>query len=272
MGQWLQEHLGQPFIIENRPGAAGNVGTEIVVRAPADGHTLLLVTASNVTNATLYERLNFNFIRDIRPVASINRVSLVMEVTPSFPAKTIPEFIAYAKANPGKVNMASAGNGTPGHVSGELFKMMTGVDMVHVPYRGDPPALTDLIGGQVQVMFSFLPSSIEHLRAGKLRPLGVTSAARSEALPDTPSVGEFVSGYEASTWQGIGAPANTPSEIVGKLNTQINAALAEPKIKLRLADLGGITLVLSPAEVGKLIADDTEKWAKVIKFAGIKPE
>jgi tripartite-type tricarboxylate transporter receptor subunit TctC len=272
MGQWLSERLGQPFVIENRPGAASNVGTEVVVRAPADGHTLLLVTASNMTNTTLYEKLNFNFIRDIAPVASINRVSLVMAVTPLISARTVPEFIAYAKANSGKINMASAGNGSPGHVSGELFKMMTGVNMVHVPYRGDSPALTDLIGGQVQVMFGLMPSLIEHIKDGKLRALAVTTAMRSETLSDIPTVSDFVPGFEASTWQGVGAPKNTPAEIVEKLNREINAALADPKIRARIADLGGTPISSSPTDFGKLIAEETEKWGKVIKAANIKGE
>ena len=272
MGQWLSERLGQPFVIENRPGAGSNIATEAVVRAPADGYTLLLVSTSNAINATLYDKLNFNFIRDIAPVAGIIRVPHVMEVNPSVPAKTVPEFIAYAKANPGKINMASAGIGAAPHVSGELFKMMTGVDMVHVPYRGAAPALTDLLGGQVQVMFDTMPSSIEYIRAGKLRALAVTTATRSEALPDIPTVGDFVPGYEASAWYGVGAPKNTPAEIVDKLNKEINAGLADPKMKARLADLGGTVLAGSPADFGKLIADETEKWAKVVKFAGIKPE
>ena len=229
MGQWLSERLGQPFVIENRPGAGGNIGTEAVVRAPPDGYTLLLVSASNAINATLYDKLNFNFIRDIAPVAGIIRVPIVMVVNPSVPAKTVPEFIAYAKANPGKLNMASAGIGAPAHVAGELFKMMAGVDMVHVPYRGAAPALTDLLGGQVQVMFAPLSSSIEYIKAGKLRALAVTTATRSEALPDIPTVGEFVPGYEASTWSGVGAPKDTPAEIVEKLNKEINAASPIPR-------------------------------------------
>jgi tripartite-type tricarboxylate transporter receptor subunit TctC len=272
MGQWLSDRLGQPFIIENRPGAASNIATEAVVKAPPDGYTLLLVTPSNMANATLYDNLNFNFIGDIAPVASINRVALVMVVTPSFPAKTVPEFIAYAKANPGKVNMASAGNGSPGHVSGELFKMMTGINIVHVPYRGGGPALTDLLGGQVQVYFGTTASSIGYIRAGNLRALAVTAATRLEALPGIPTVGEFVSGYEASSVYGLGAPKNTPTWIVDKINKEINAGLADPRIKARLADLGGTVLALSPAEFGKLIADETEKWGKVVKFAGMKPD
>ena len=272
MGQWLSERTGQQFIIDNRPGAGGNIGTEAAVRAPADGYTLLLAGAWNAINATLYDKLNVNFIRDISPVAGIIRVPQVMEVNPLFPAKTVPEFIAYAKANPGKLNMASAGNGTPSHVSGELFKMLTGVSMQHVPYRSGGAALTDLLGGQVQVMFDNTASSIEHIRAGKLRALAVTTVTRSEVLPDTPTVGDFVPGYEASGFGGIGAPRNTPAEIVDKLNREINAALADPKMKARLAELGGTTLAGSSADFGKLIADETEKWGKVIKFAGIKLE
>jgi tripartite-type tricarboxylate transporter receptor subunit TctC len=271
MGQWLSERLNQAFIVENRPGAGGNIATDTVVHAHADGYTLLLVTNANAMNATLYEKLNFNFIRDIAPVASIMGAPSVMEVNPSLPAKTVPEFIAYAKANPGRISMASPGIGTGSHMSGELFKMMTGVNMVQVPYRGDAPALTDLISGQVQVMFCNTVSSVEHIRAGRLRALAVTTATRSDALPDLPTVGEFVQGYETSGWYGVGAPKNTPAEIVEKLNKEINAGLAAPKMKARLADLGGTVLPGSPAEFGKLIADETEKWAKVIKFAGIKP-
>jgi tripartite-type tricarboxylate transporter receptor subunit TctC len=272
MGQWLSEHLGQPFIVENRPGAASNIGTEAVVRASPDGYTLLLVNTANAINAALYEQLNFNFLRDIAPVAGIIGVPSVMEVHPSFPAKTVPEFITYAKANPGKINMASADNGSPGHVAGELFKMMTGISLVHVPYRGAAPALTDLLGGQVDVFFGTLPGSIEYIKAGKLRALAVSTATRSEALPHVPTVGEFVPGYEASVWLGVGAPRNTPAEIVDKLNREVNAALADPKVKARLTDLGGTVLTGSPADFGKLIAADTEKWAKVVKFAGIKPQ
>ena len=271
MGQWLSERLGQPFIIENRPGGGGNIGTEAVVRAPADGYTLLLVGTFNAINATLYDKLNFNFIRDIAPVAGIIRGAYVLVVNPSVPAKSVPEFIAYAKANPRKLNMASAGTGTGPHIAGELFKMMAGVDMVHVPYRGGGPALTDLLGGQVQVYFPTTVASIGYIRAGRLRALAVTTATRSDALPDIPTVGEFVPGYEASTWYGVGAPKATPAEIVEKLNKEINAGLADPKIKARLADLGGDVLAVSPADFGKFIADETEKWAKVIKFAGIKP-
>jgi tripartite-type tricarboxylate transporter receptor subunit TctC len=272
MGQWLSERLGQPFVIENRPGAGGNVGTEAVVKAPPDGHTLLQVVSANAINTTLYDKLNFNFIRDIAPVATIIRQPLVMVVNPLVPAKTVPEFIAYAKANPGKVNMASTGNGTAPHVTGELFRMMAGVDMQHVPYRGAPPALTDLIGGQVQVMFIPAVVSIEHIKTGKLRALAVTTAKRSETLPDIPTVGDFLSGFEASVWFGVGAPKSTPAAIIDKLNKEINAGLADPKIKAQLADLGGGELASSPAEFGKLIAEETEKWAKVIKFSGAKPD
>ena len=272
IGQWLSERLGQSFIIENRPGASGNVGAETVVRATPDGYTLLSVSSPNAINATLYKNLNFNFIRDIAPVASIMRVPLVMEVNPSVPVKTVPEFIAYAKANPGKVNYASAGIGTPQHVSAEMFKMMTGVEMVHVPYRGAAPALTDLIGGQVQVMIDTTPASMQHIRSGRLRPLAVTTAARADVLPDLPTVGDFVPGYEATSWFGIGAPKDTPPEVVATLNKEINAAIADPKIKARLIDLGGTVLPGSPADFGKLIAAETEKWAKVIKFSGAKPD
>jgi tripartite-type tricarboxylate transporter receptor subunit TctC len=270
MAQWLSERLGQPFIIENRPGAAGNIATEAVVHAPADGYTLLLVNPGNATSATFYDKLNFNFIRDIAPVAGLIRAPLVIEVNPSIPVKTVPEFIAYAKANPGTVNYASTGNGTTNHITGELFKMMTGINMVHVPYRGSAPALTDLLGGQVQVMFDNLLSSIEYVRTGKLRALAVTTATRAPALPDIPTVGDFVPGLEASIWQGVGVPKNTPPEIVERLNKEINAALADPKMKARLAELGGTALSLSPSEFGKLIADETEKWSKVIKLLGVR--
>jgi tripartite-type tricarboxylate transporter receptor subunit TctC len=272
MGQWLSERLGRPFVIENRPGAASNIATEVVVRAPADGYTLLVGGTTNAINATLYDKLNFDFIRDIAPVASICSGPFVIVVNPSLPAKTVPEFIAYAKANPGKINMASAGTGNTTHLSGELFKMITGVDMVHVPYRGGAPALTDLIGGQVQVFFAPIAASIEPIRAGKLRALAVTTSTRSEALPDIPTVGEFVPGFESSGWIGFGAPKGTPIEIVDKLNKEINAALADPKMKARLADLGCTPLTLSPANFGKLIVADTEKWAKVIRAANIKAE
>jgi tripartite-type tricarboxylate transporter receptor subunit TctC len=272
LGQALTERVGQTCIIENRPGAGTNIGTELVVRAPPDGYTLLLVSVSNVINATLYDRLNFNFNRDIAPIAGIVRQPALMMVNPSVPAKTVPEFIAYAKANPSRVNYASIGIGTSNHVAGELFKMMTGVNMVHVPYRGGAPALTDLIGGQVQVMFIGPVGSIEYIREGKLRALAVTTATRVEALPDIPTVGEFVPGFEASSWFGIGAPRSTPPEIADKLNKEINAVLAEPKIKTRLADLGGTALAGSPADFGKLIVEETEKWGKVIRAANIKPE
>jgi len=272
IGQSLSERLGQPFIIENRAGAGSNIGTEVVVRAPPDGYMLLMVGAPNAINATLYEKLPFEFIRDIAPVASILNVPLVMEVNPSVPATTVREFIAYAKANPSKINYASAGIGGVTHVAGELFKMLAGVEMRHVPYRGAAPALTDLLGGQVQVMFDIMPSSIEYIRAGKLRALGVTTAARSEALPDVPTVGDTVVGYEASAWLGVGAPRNTPAPIVDRLNREINAVLSDTKMKARLADLGGTVLAGSPADFGKLIVDETEKWAKVVKLSGAKPE
>jgi tripartite-type tricarboxylate transporter receptor subunit TctC len=272
MGQYLSEKLGQQFIIENRPGAGNNIGTEAVVRAPADGYTLLLINPANAINTTLYQNLNFDFIRDIAPVAGFIRVPNVMEVNPSVPAKTVAEFIAYAKANPGKINMASSGSGTSIHMSGELFKMMTGVNMVHVPYRGSAPMLTDLLGGQVQVTFDNMPSSIEHIRAGKLRPLAVTTTARSDALPDTPVLADTVPGYEASAWFGAGAPKGTPSEIIETLNKALNAGLADPKMQARLADLGGMLMAGSPADFGKIIAEETEKWAKVVKFSGAKAE
>ena len=271
MGQWLSERFGQQFIVENRPGAGGNIGTETVVRAPADGYTLLVAGLNDAINATLYDKLNFHFIRDVTPVAGIIRTALVVVVHPSFPAKTVPEFIAYAKASPGKISMASAGIGSGPHVAGELFKMMASVDMVHVPYRGGGPALTDLLGGQVQVYFPTTVSSIGYIRAGRLRALAVTTATRSDALPDIPTVGEFLPGYEASFWYGVGVPKNTPAEIVDKLNEAINAGLADPTIKARLADLGGVPMPMSPAEFGKFIADETEKWAKVVKFSGAKP-
>jgi tripartite-type tricarboxylate transporter receptor subunit TctC len=272
IGQWLSDRLGQQFIVENRPGAGNNIATEAVVRAPADGYTLLLVGSFNAVNATLYDKLNFNFIRDIAPVAGIMVVPFVMLLNPSVPAATVPEFIAYAKSNPGKISMASAGKGTTPHLAGELFKMMAGVDMVHVPYRGGGPALIDLLGGQVQIYFASTVSSIEYIRAGRLRALAVTTATRSEALPDLPTVGEFVPGYETIGWFGVGVPKNTPAEIIGKLNNEINAALADPKMKDRLADLGGVALPGSPAEFGKLIADETEKWGKVIRAGNIKAQ
>jgi tripartite-type tricarboxylate transporter receptor subunit TctC len=272
IGQWLSERLGQQFVIDNRPGGGTNIGTEAVVRAPADGYTLLMVGGYNAINATLYDRLNFDFISDIAPVAGITRVPNVMVVHPSVPATTVPQFIAYAKANPGKITMASGGIGSTGHISGELFKMMAGIDMVHVPYRGGGPALNDLLGGQVQVYFATTVSSIGYIRAGRLRALAVTTATRSDALPDIPTVAEFVPGYEASFWLGVGAPKATPAEIVEKLNKEVNAALDDPKMKARLADLGGTPLPGSPADFGKLIADETEKWARVIRAANMKPE
>ena len=272
MGQRLSERLGQPFVIENRPGAGTNIGTEAVVRAPPDGYTFLLASTTNAINAALYDKLNFNFLRDIAPVAGIIRQPLVMVVNPSVPAKTVHEFTAYAKANPGKINFGSPGIGTPGHVAGELFKMMAGVDLVHVPYRGGGPVMTDLLGGQVQVLFGSTSLTVEPIRAGKLRPLAMTTATRWEGLPDIPTVNDFVPGYEASAFVGIGGPRNTPAEIIDILNKEINAALADHKIKARLADLGGVALPGSPAEFGKLIADETEKWGKVIRAANIKAE
>jgi len=272
MGQWLSERLGQPFVIENRPGAGTNIATEVVVNAPPDGYTLLLAGIPNAFNASLFGKLNFDFIRDIAPVAGIMRVPDVMVVNPSVPANTVPEFIAYAKANPGKVNMASAGTGGGTHLAGELFKMMAGVNLMHVPYRGNGPALTALLGGQVDVLFPSLPSSIEYIRTGKLRGLAVTSAMRSEALPDLPTVGEFVPGYEISAWYGVGAPKGTPAEVIDKLNREINVILADPNAKARLADLGGTALVGSPADFGKYIADETEKWGKVIQALNIKAD
>jgi tripartite-type tricarboxylate transporter receptor subunit TctC len=271
MGQWLSDRLSQPFVIENRPGAGTNVGTEAVVNANPDGHTLLLIAPGSAINATLYDKLSFNFIRDIAPVAGIIRAPNIMEVNPSVPVKTVPEFIAYAKANPGKINYASAGTGTSLHVAGELFKMMAGIDMVHVPYRGTAPALTDLLGGQVQVMFDNITTSIEHIRAGKLRALAMTTAKRSEMLPDLPTVGEFLPGFEASAFFGLGAPKRTPVEIVDRLNTEINTAFTDSKMKARLAELGTI-LPGSPADFGKLIVAETEKWAKVVKFSGARAD
>ena len=272
IGQWLSERLGQPFLVENRPGGGTNIATESAVRAPADGHTLLLVTAINTWNATLYDKLSFNFIRDIAPVAGLNRQSFVMVVPPSFPAKTVPEFIAYAKANPGKINMASSGNATAGHVSGELFKMMAGVDMLHIPFRGTPAAQIALFAGDAQVMFDPIPSSIKHIKADKLRALAVTATQRAEALPEIPSMADFLPGFEATGWQGIGVPKNTPADIIEKLNREVNAGLADPNMQARIANLGATLFPTSPAELGQLIASDTEKWAKVVRFAGIKAD
>jgi len=272
IGQWLTDRLGQSFVIENRPGAGGNIGTEAVVNAAPDGYTLLLATVPNAVNASLYEKLNFNFIRDIVPVAGIIRVPMVILLNPSVPAATVAEFISYAKANPDKVNMASAGNGSAPHMAGELFKMMAGVNLVHVPYRGQGPALTDLLGGQVQVLFAATPGTTEYITTGKLRALAVTSASRAEMLPELRTVAEFVPGYEASQWYGIGVPRNTPVEIVDKLNKEINAAIADPAMKARFAAIGGEPLPGSPAEFGKLISEETEKWGGVVRAAGIKPE
>jgi tripartite-type tricarboxylate transporter receptor subunit TctC len=271
MGQWLTDRLGQPFVIENRPGAGGTIGVEAVTRSTPDGYTLLMTGVHDVA-AALYNKVNYDFVRDIAPVAAIIRQPQVMVVHPLFPAKSVPDFIAYAKANPGKINMASSGSGTPPHLTGELFKQMTGVNMTHVPYRGGAPALTDLIGGQVQVMFVGPAASINYIMAGKLRALAVTTATRSEVLPDIPTVGDFVPGYEASTVLGLGAPRNTPAEIVEKLNKEINTALADPTFKARLADVGGTALSGSPADFGQLLADETEKWAKVIRTVGIKAQ
>ena len=273
IGQFLSERFGQQFVIENRPGAAGNIATEAVVRSPPDGYTLLLVNTSSAIDATLYDKLNFDFMRDITPITGIATFEFVMEVNPSVPTKTLPEFIAYAKANPGKINMASAGIGSAHHLFGELFKMMAGVEMVHVPYRGSTPALTDLLGGRVQVMFDATTSSLPHISSGKLRPLAVTTATRSELLPEIPTIGDFVPGYEAHGWIGFGAPKNTPAAVVDRLNNEINSAISNSSIKARLIDLGGLVLPpSSPADFGKLIADETEKWAKVIRAAKIKPE
>jgi tripartite-type tricarboxylate transporter receptor subunit TctC len=272
MGQWLSDRLGQPFIIENRPGGGTNIAAEALVRAQPDGYTLLVVGPSYAINATLYDKLNFNFLRDTTPVAGVIRSANVMVANLSVPARTVPEFIAYAKANPGKVNMASAGIGSIGHMSGELFKLMAGVDMLHVPYRGDTPALQDLIGGRVQVYFSTVPGAIEHIKAGTLRTLAVTTASRTEVLPDVPTIGDFVPGYEATLWYGISAPRNTPANIVDGLNREINAALADAKMRSRLADLGASPMSFATAAFGKLVADETEKWGKVIRAANIKPE
>jgi len=270
MSQWLSERLGQPFIVENRPGAGNNLGTEIVAKAAPDGYTLLLASSSNASNTALYEHLNFDFVRDIAPVAGIARTTLVMVVNPSVPAKTLPEFIAYAKANPGKVNMASSGVGSIGQLSGELFKMMAHVNMIHVPYRGNGPALTGLLAGEVDVLFPSLASAIEYIKSGRLRGLAVTSAARSEAMPDLPSIAETVPGYEISTWYGVGAPKGTPAGVIDKLNAAINAALADAALKARFAELGDTPMPMTPAEFGQLVAADTEKLTKVVRFAGIK--
>jgi len=272
IGQWLSERLGQQFVIENRPGAGGNIGAEAVVRAPADGHTLLLAGLSNAINATLYDKLNFNFVRDIAPVAGIIRAPLIMEVYPSFPAKTVPEFIAYAKANPGRISMATGVNGGAPHVAGELFKLLTGVNMVQGPYKGLSLALSDLLADQVQVLFSGVPAAIEFIRAGKLRALAVTTVAREETLPDLPSLADFVPGFEASQWYGVGAPSNTPADIISTLNSEINAGLADLRIKAQLGNLGGATLASTPAEFGALVAAETEKWEKVVRFSGAKAE
>ena len=272
MAQWLAERLGQPFVVENRPGASSNIGTEVVLKSPPDGYTLLLALSSNAINASLYQHLNFNFMRDAIPVAKIGTIPLVMEVNPSVPAKTVPEFIAYAKANPAKINMAAPGLGAPHTVAGELFKMMAGIDMTDVIYIGEAPALPDLISGQVQMLFGIMPTSVPYIRDGKLRALAVTSAARQEALPGVPALNEFLPGYEASGWYGIVAPKGVPEEVIAKLNTEINAGLADPQMKKRLADLGYIVSAGSPADFGKFIADETDKWAKVIKFAGIKAD
>jgi tripartite-type tricarboxylate transporter receptor subunit TctC len=272
MAEWLAERLGQQFVIENRAGAGSNIGTEAAVRAPPDGHTLLLVATPNAINATLYSNLNFNFIRDIAPAAGIIRYPNVMEVHPSVPVKTVPEFLAYAKARPGKINMASAGNGSSSHIAGELFKMMTGIDMVHVPYRGAAPAITDLLGGQVDIYFGTLSGSAEYVRSGRLRALAVTTSTRSDVLPDVPTIDEYIPGYEASSWCGLGAPRNTPTVVLEKLNEVVNEGLKDPRLKARLADLGGSELPGPPQDFGKLVSDETDKWAKIVKFANLKPE
>jgi tripartite-type tricarboxylate transporter receptor subunit TctC len=269
--QWMSEHLGQPFVIENRPGAGTNVGTELVVHAPPDGYTVLVVSSSHAINATLYDKLNFSFVRDIAPVASIMRVPNVMVVNPAFPARSVREFIDYGKANPGKLNFASSGIGASNHMSGELFKVMTGLDMTHVPYRSSGPALTDLISGQVQVMFDAMASAVEHIRGGRLRPLGVTTATKADALPEVPAIADVVPGYEVSNWFGFGMPRSTPADVIMTFNKAVDAALADPKLKARLAELGGILMPGSPADFGKLIAEETEKWGKVIRSANIKP-
>jgi tripartite-type tricarboxylate transporter receptor subunit TctC len=272
IGQWLSDGLGQPFIVESRPGAGTNIATEAVVRAPPDGYTVFLVAPANAINATLYDKLNFNFLRDIAPVAGIIRFANVMEVNPSVPAKTVPEFIAYAKANPGKINMASSGNGSTIHMSGELFKMMTGISMIHIPYRGAAPALTDMLGGQVQVMFDNVPTSLEHIRSGALRPLAVTTATRLDLLPDIPTVAEFVPGYESSAWYGLGVPKGTSPGIITMLNRAVNAGLADPNLKARFTDLSAAVLPGSPEDFARLLVDETEKWGKVVKFSGAKAD
>jgi len=272
IGQWLTDRLGQPFVIENRPGAGTNIAAEIVINSPPDGYTLFLTNFSNAVNAALYEKLSFDFMRDMAPVVGISRAPVILAVNPSVPAKTVPEFIAYAKANPDKLNMGSAGIGSAGHLAGELLQMMTGIKLVHVPYRGNAPALTDLIAGQVQLVFPSSASSIEHVRTGNVRGLAVTGSTRLDALPDLPTVADSVPGYEASSLYGIGAPRNTPAEVIDRLNKEVNAALADPKLKARLADLGGTPFGGSSAEFGKLMAEETEKWGKVVKFAGIKPQ
>jgi tripartite-type tricarboxylate transporter receptor subunit TctC len=272
VGQWLSERLGQQFLIENRPGAGSNIGTEAVVRSPPDGYTLLAVGSSAAINATLYDKLNYNFIRDVAPIAGLVRVPQVLQVHPSVPVRTVAEFVAYAKAKPGKISVGSGGNGTPAHVAVESFKMMAGVDLVHVPYRGAGPAITDLLGGQIQATFTDMPASIEYIRAGRLRALAVATSTRSPALPDVPTVGESVPGFEASQWTGIFAPVNTPSQIIGRLNAEINSGLADAKLSRRFADLGGTVLPGSPADFGKFVVDETEKWGKVVKFSGAKPE
>jgi tripartite-type tricarboxylate transporter receptor subunit TctC len=271
MGQWLSDRLGQPFVIENRPGGSTNIATQAAVNASPDGYTLLMVHTAGAVNATLYDKLTYNFIRDIAPIAGLGENPLVMEVNPSVPVETLPEFIAYAKSNPGKLNMASAGTGGASHISGELFKMMTGVNLVYVPYAGGPPAITDLLTGQVHVLFDAISSSIGHIRTGRLRALAVTTAKRQQTLPDIPPIGDFVPGYEASGWHGIGAPRSTPTDILNKLNKEINAALADPKIKARLLDLGSAPMPMTPEEFGRFIVSETEKWGKVVRFAGLKP-
>jgi tripartite-type tricarboxylate transporter receptor subunit TctC len=272
MGQWLSERLGQPFVIENRPGASTNIATEAVVNAAADGHTLLLATSANAINASLYDKLNFNFVRDIAPVASLVRGPLVLLVNPSLPARTVPELIAYAKASERRLNMASSGNGTMAHVAAELFKMRAGIEMVHVPYRGSPPALTDLVGGQVQALFDPMLSAVEFVKSGKLRPLAVTTMNRWDGLPDVPALSEFIPGFDASLWLGLGAPRNTSTDLIDRLNREINAGLADPRIKQRLAELGGTVLPLTPAAFAKFVADDTDRWGKVVKLTGAKPD